>query len=54
VVLLKRRVVVTGVSAITPIGIGKEEFWNNLIAGKSGVGRITRFDPSRTDVKIAG
>ena len=51
---MKRRVVVTGVSAITPIGIGKEEFWNNLIAGKSGVGRITRFDPSRTDVKIAG
>jgi 3-oxoacyl-[acyl-carrier-protein] synthase II len=54
VILLKRRVVVTGVSAITPIGIGKDEFWKNLIAGKSGIARITRFDPERTAVKIAG
>ena len=43
---MKRRVVITGVGAITPIGIGKEEFWNNLVAGKSGVGPITQFDAS--------
>lgn len=51
---LKRRVVVTGVSAITPIGIGKDEFWKNLTAGKSGIGRITLFDPSRLNCQIAG
>ena len=43
---MKRRVVITGVGAITPIGIGKDEFWNNLVAGKSGVGPITQFDAS--------
>jgi 3-oxoacyl-[acyl-carrier-protein] synthase II len=51
---LKRRVVITGVGPVTPIGTGKETFWNNLIAGKSGVGIITRFDPTDFDVKIAG
>jgi len=51
---LKRRVVITGVGPVTPIGTGKETFWNNLIAGKSGVGIITRFDPADVDVKIAG
>ena len=51
---MKRRVVVTGVGPVTPIGTGKEEFWNNLIAGKSGVGIITRFAPTDFDVKIAG
>lgn len=51
---MKRRVVVTGVSAITPIGIGKDEFWKNLTAGKSGIGRITLFDPSRLNCQIAG
>lgn len=51
---MKRRVVVTGVGPVTPIGTGKEEFWNNLIAGKSGVGIITRFDPTDFEVKIAG
>lgn len=53
-ILLKRRVVVTGVSAITPIGIGKDEFWNNLIAGKSGIGLITQFDTTDFSCKIAG
>ena len=38
---MKRRVVITGVGPITPIGIGKDEFWGNLIAGKSGIGLIT-------------
>ena len=41
------RVVVTGLGCITPIGIGKDEFWKNLIAGKSGIGRISHFDVSK-------
>lgn len=50
----KRRVVVTGVGPITPIGSGKETFWNNLVAGKSGIGMITQFDTTDFTVKIAG
>lgn len=47
------RVVVTGLGCITPIGIGWEKFWNNLIAGQSGVDMITHFDASRHHTKIA-
>ncbi len=50
----KRRVVVTGLGAVTPIGIGKEAFWNNLVAGKSGIGLITEFDATDFGCKIAG
>lgn len=50
----KRRVVVTGVGPITPIGSGKETFWNNLTAGKSGIGMISQFDTTDFTVKIAG
>ena len=50
---MKRRVVVTGVGVITPIGTGKENFWQNLIAGKSGVGLITQFDTTDFGCKIA-
>jgi len=50
---LKRRVVITGLGPVSPIGTGKEEFWKNLTAGKSGVGLITRFDTTDFDVKIA-
>ncbi len=49
-----RRVVVTGLGAVTPIGNTAEEFWKNLVAGKSGVAPITRFDTSNSQVKIAG
>lgn len=49
----KRRVVVTGLGAITPIGIGVDELWKGLLEGKSGVGSITRFDAERFDTKIA-
>jgi 3-oxoacyl-[acyl-carrier-protein] synthase II len=42
----KRRVVVTGLGALTPIGNNLEEFWNALLEGKSGSARITKFDPS--------
>ncbi|MBF0254067.1 MAG: beta-ketoacyl-ACP synthase II [Candidatus Omnitrophica bacterium] len=50
----ERRVVVTGLGAITPIGNNVPDFWANLIAGKSGVSRITLFDPSLLDSQIAG
>lgn len=50
---MKERLVITGMGAVTPIGIGVETYWNNLIAGKCGVGRITRFDPKTSPVKIA-
>jgi 3-oxoacyl-[acyl-carrier-protein] synthase II len=48
------RVVVTGLGVITPIGIGKEAFWDNLVNGVSGIGPITRFDASDYPTRIAG
>lgn len=51
---LTRRVVITGMGAVTPIGIGKDEFWKNLVAGKSGIRKITRFDASEYNSQIAG
>src|SRR5256886_1584953 len=50
----KRRVVVTGLGLITPLGTGVEKTWSALCAGRSGVQRITRFDPSAHDCQIAG
>ncbi len=50
---MKRRVVVTGIGLITPLGTGVEKNWIALCAGKSGVGRITRFDPSGLPSQIA-
>ncbi len=41
-----RRVVVTGIGVITPLGIGVEAFWEGILTGNSGIGRIKRFDPS--------
>jgi 3-oxoacyl-[acyl-carrier-protein] synthase II len=49
----KRRVVVTGMGVISPLGHSVKEMWQNLLAGKSGVGHITRFDASGFDTKIA-
>jgi 3-oxoacyl-[acyl-carrier-protein] synthase II len=49
----RRRVVVTGLGAVTPIGLGKKEFWDNSLAGKSGAGMITGFDAGQYDTKIA-
>jgi 3-oxoacyl-[acyl-carrier-protein] synthase II len=49
-----KRIVVTGVGAVTPVGIGKDAYWNALASGTSGVGNITLFDASGFDVKIAG
>lgn len=51
---MKRRVVITGVGLITPLGIGVDDSWEALCAGKSGIGEITRFDTTNFDSKIAG
>lgn len=51
---LKKRVVITGIGLVTPIGIGNEENWQSISEGKSGVGLITKFDTSDFPVKIAG
>ncbi|MCS7181154.1 MAG: beta-ketoacyl-[acyl-carrier-protein] synthase II, partial [bacterium] len=51
---MKRRVVITGIGVIAPNGIGKENFWNALKEGKSGIKKITSFDTSDLPVKIAG
>src|SRR5882724_8206464 len=48
-----RRVVITGLGCVTPIGIGREAFWKSLIAGASGIRRIESFDPSNSPVRIA-
>ena len=51
---MKKRVVITGMGAVTPIGIGVDEFWKGLLDGKSGIVNITRFDVSDYPTKIAG
>ena len=48
-----RRVVITGMGCVTPLGIGREAFWSGLLAGTSGVRRIAAFDPSSFPVQIA-
>jgi 3-oxoacyl-[acyl-carrier-protein] synthase II len=50
---LERRVVITGIGLITPLGIGADESWSGIIAGKSGVGEITRFNASIYGTQIA-
>ena len=53
-VFLKRRVVITGVGLVTPLGIGVDETWSALCAGKSGIAEVTAFDTSNYQTKIAG
>ena len=50
----RRRVVVTGLGIVSPVGNTVQQAWSAIIAGKSGVGRVTRFDPSRIASRIAG
>jgi 3-oxoacyl-[acyl-carrier-protein] synthase II len=50
----KRRVVVTGLGMITPLGIGVKDTWDNIIAARSGIGMITYFDTTNFPTKIAG
>ena len=51
---MERRVVITGCGVVSPVGISKAPFWESLIAGRSGIGKITLFDASRFDAQIAG
>lgn len=51
---MKRRVVVTGIGMISPVGLTRESTWKNLIAGKSGIDTISSFDTSKLQTKIAG
>jgi 3-oxoacyl-[acyl-carrier-protein] synthase II len=50
----ERRVVVTGIGVVTPLGNQLDEFWNNIITGQSGIDTITAFDPAQFDTQIAG
>lgn len=50
---MKRRIAITGLGAVTPIGIGVENFWNAAIAGKCGTAEVTLFDASNYETKLA-
>jgi 3-oxoacyl-[acyl-carrier-protein] synthase II len=50
----RRRVVLTGIGPVSPVGIGLDDFWGALVSGRSGISRIERFDTSDLPVHIAG
>ena len=49
-----KKIVITGMGAVTPVGIGVDEYWKNITSGKSGIDTIRSFDPSELAVQIAG
>jgi beta-ketoacyl-acyl-carrier-protein synthase II len=51
---MTKRVVVTGLGVVSPVGTGKDVFWENITAGKNGIGKITFFDTTGFDSQIAG
>ncbi|WP_042271833.1 beta-ketoacyl-ACP synthase II [[Clostridium] dakarense] len=51
---MKKRVVITGLGCITPVGNGKETFWNNIKSGVCGIDTVTRFDASTFQTQVAG
>ncbi len=51
---MERRIAVTGIGLITPLGIGNKESWDAVCKGHSGIKTIERFDPSEHKTKIAG
>ncbi len=52
--MAKRRVVITGLGIVSPVGIGVAQAWQNIVAGQSGISRITHFDPSAFACQVAG
>jgi 3-oxoacyl-[acyl-carrier-protein] synthase II len=52
--MTENRVVVTGMGAVTPVGIGVTDFWEGLLAGRNGIAPVTRFDATRFSSKLAG
>ncbi|MBI5658198.1 MAG: beta-ketoacyl-ACP synthase II [Nitrosomonadales bacterium] len=52
--MARRRIVVTGLGIVSPVGIGVRQAWRNLVEGKSGITRISRFDPSAFACQVAG
>ena len=54
IIMSQRRVVITGLGQVSPVGNDVATAWSNLLAGKSGIGRITRFDASDINSQIAG
>ncbi|MDP6124293.1 MAG: beta-ketoacyl synthase N-terminal-like domain-containing protein, partial [Candidatus Latescibacteria bacterium] len=51
---MDRRVVITGVGVVTPVGTGVPKFWEAIVAGKSGIGLVTAFDTTGYPTQIAG
>ena len=51
---MSRRVVITGMGAVTPLGVNVGSFWDGLISGRSGIGEVTHFDTSPFDVRFGG
>ncbi|WP_254892769.1 beta-ketoacyl synthase N-terminal-like domain-containing protein [Acidithiobacillus thiooxidans] len=51
---MKRRVVITGLGIVSPVGIGISAAWDAIVRGRSGIGRVTRFDPAPYSSQIAG
>jgi 3-oxoacyl-[acyl-carrier-protein] synthase II len=51
---MSKRVVITGIGIISPIGIGTKAFWENLLAGQVGIKRVTQFDPGGFPCQLAG
>ena len=51
---MTRRVVITGLGCVTPVGNDVPSTWDSLVSGRTGIGRITRFDPAPYETQIAG
>ncbi len=51
---MSRRVVITGMGVISPVGVGLDTYWNNLTSGQSGIVPVTKFDTTDCPVKIGG
>ena len=51
---MSRRVVITGLGAVTPLGTGVEKFWEGIVENRVGVSRIDHFDTDRTGIRVSG